>query len=152
MHFRYIELARGTWGASLLIAPRRTLTHIPYVRIDRRAVVIARILGSRHLAQASLSGLDPSPEILAGGVWVDSVHALTSLGLAAFDRRRAGAGVIDAVIAGTWAVFGWRSLHRGRVPPPSHDRDRDRLARRLFKALPGGARLMAEARVARDRR
>lgn len=152
MHRRYIEIARGGWGAALLVAPNSVLTRMPRVRVDRKATVVTRILGARHLTQASLSGLDPSPEILAGGVWVDSVHALTSFGVALFDRRRAGVGVIDAAVAAAWAVFGWHSLHQGRVPPRHHDRGRDRLARRVFRELPGGRRLMEEACRARQQR
>ncbi len=145
-NIRYIELVRAGWGVGLLAAPRTVLARIHGVRIDRRAVVISRILGARHLTQASLSGLDPSPEILAGGVWVDSVHALTALGLAGVDRNRARAGVVDAAVAGLWAAFGWHSLHHGRVPPRAHDKRRDQLARAVFGVLPGGGWLMREAR------
>ncbi len=151
MNLRYIELARGGWGLGLLAAPHTVLTRIHGVHADRKAVVISRILGARHLTQASLSGLDPSPEILAGGVWVDSVHAVTALGLAVVDRRRARAGIIDAAVAGLWAAFGWHSLRHGRVPPRSHDEGRDRLARSVFGVLPGGRPLMAQARRARLR-
>ena len=151
MNLRYIELARGGWGAGLLAAPHSVLTRIHGVRVDRKAVVISRILGARHLAQASLSGLDPSPEILAGGVWVDSVHALTALGLAVVDRNRARAGIVDGAVAGLWAAFGWHSLRHGRVPTPAHDRRRDQLARTVFGVLPGGGWLMREARRARCR-
>jgi hypothetical protein len=151
MNIRPIELLRAAWGASLLLFPRAVLEHVHGVRVDRKAVLIARILGARHMAQASLSGLDPSPEILAGGVWVDSVHSLTAVGLAGVDRRRARAGVTDAVIAALWAVFGWHDLRTGNPPPPSHARGRDRLARTVFGALPGAGPLMAQARRARER-
>ena len=151
MYIRYIELLRAGWGAGLLSAPNAVLTRVHGVRVDRKAEVISRILGARHLVQASLSGVDPSPEILAGGVWVDTVHAVTALGLAVVDRRRARAALTDAVIAGVWAVFGWRDLHSGNVPSRPHDRGRDELARTVFGALPGGGRLMAQARRARLR-
>jgi hypothetical protein len=151
MKIRPIEILRAIWGAGLLVSPRAVLERVHGVRVDRKAIVIARILGARHMVQASLSGLDPSPEILAGGVWVDSVHSMTAIGLAVVDRSRARAGVTDALIAALWAVFGWHDLRTGTVPPQSHDRGRDQLARKVFGALPGAGPLMARARTARDR-
>lgn len=151
MQIRQIELIRAAWGVSLLVAPETVLERVHGVHVDHKAVVIARILGARHLAQASMSGLDPSPEILASGVWVDSVHSLTAAGLALVDHNRARAGATDAIIAAAWAAFGWRDLRAGNVPPRSHATRRDRLARIVFGALPGGGSLMALAERARER-
>lgn len=145
MSVRYIELLRAGWGAGLLAAPETVLERVHGLRVDRKAVVVARILGARHLIQAGLSGASPSPERLAGGVWVDTVHALTALGLAAIDRDRARAGVTDGVIAGVWAGFGVHDLRTTSFPPSSSAR-LDRLARRVFAALPGGEVLMSLAR------
>lgn len=58
---------------------------VHHVTVDNKSVLIARILGVRQLAQAVLSGVRPSPEVLAMGVWVDGVHAMTALGLACVD-------------------------------------------------------------------
>ncbi|MFY0408575.1 hypothetical protein [Solicola sp. PLA-1-18] len=43
-------------------------------------MTVARLLGARHLAQACLSGTRPTPEVIAMGVQVNAVHALTALG------------------------------------------------------------------------
>ena len=75
MSVRYIELLRAGWGAGLLAAPETVLERVHGLRVDRKAVVVARILGARHLLQAGLSGASPSPERVAGGVWVDSAIA-----------------------------------------------------------------------------
>lgn len=146
MKIRAIELIRAGWGGVLLAAPAEVLSHIHGVRVDRRAIVVTRILGARHLVQAALSGVNPGPEVLAAGVWVDTVHSATALGLALLDRRRARGGVIDAVVAGSWAGLGWRHLRTGQARTDGV-RGRDRLARTALRALPGGRALMAQAQA-----
>jgi hypothetical protein len=132
---RWIELARAAWGAALLLAPRQ-------VRVDDRSLLVARILGARHLSQAVLSGVDPSPEVLAMGVWVDCAHATTALALAAVDRSRARGGLTDAGVAAVWAAAGYHDLNTGAVPSPRHDRRRDAMARWVLGMVPGGSILM----------
>lgn len=144
MKIRAIELIRTGWGVLLLAAPNEVLDRIHGVQVDRKALVVTRILGARHLTQALLSGVNPSPEVLAAGVWVDTVHSATALGLAVVDRRRARGGVTDAVVAASWAGLGWRHLRAGKARTDSV-RGRDRLARTVVGALPGGRRLMAQA-------
>jgi len=56
MKIRAIELIRGGWGAVLLAAPAEVRKHIHGVEVDRKALVVTRILGARHLVQAALSG------------------------------------------------------------------------------------------------
>lgn len=148
MKIRAIELVRAGWGAVLLAAPTEVLDHIHGVQVDRKALVVTRILGARHLAQALLSGVNPGPEVLAAGVWVDTVHSATALVLAAVDRRRARGGVTDAVVAASWAALGWRHLRAGNARTDGV-RGRDRLARTVVGALPGGRGLMARARAVR---
>jgi hypothetical protein len=148
MKIRAIELIRAGWGAVLVAAPAEVLDHIHGVRVDRKALVVTRILGARHLAQALLSGVNPGPEVLAAGVWVDVVHSATALGLAVVDRRRARGGVTDAAVAASWAALGWRHLRAGRARTDGI-RGRDRLARTVVGALPGGRGLMARAQAVR---
>lgn len=148
MKFRGFELVRAGWGAALLAAPAEVLTHVHGIEVDDKALVITRILGARHLVQASLSGINPSPEVLAAGIWVDTVHSMTAFGLAAVDRRRARGGIVDGVVAASWAGLALRHLHTGNART-TDIRGRDRLARSVFGALPGGRRLMAQAQAAR---
>ena len=148
--YRVIEVLRGAWGAALLAAPDRILSAIQGVRVDTKSRVIARILGARQLSQAALSGFRPSPEVLAMGVWVDTVHALTALGLALVDCDRARAGLTDTAIAGLWATAGYRDLTRGRATPPAHQRRRDQLAVLVLTHAPGGRVLRKQ--INKDRR
>jgi len=150
MTLRYIEIIRSLWGAILLGAPRRVLSRVAGAEVDHRAVVVVRILGARHLVQAALSGINPSPEVIAAGVWVDTVHSVTAFGLAAADRHRASGGITDAVVAAAWALVGLHDLNSGMVPPPDHDRRRDRLAQIVLAPMPGGRRLLAKAHRARQ--
>ncbi len=138
---RGIELARGGWGATMLLAPRPVLGRLFGVRVDAASVAVARILGVRHLTQAALSGTAPSREVLALGVWVDSVHAVTAVALAGLDTERARAGLVDAVVAATWAGFGLHDLGTAPVRDARTDRVRDQLARWLLSWLPGAGLL-----------
>lgn len=142
---RYEELWRAGWGAALLLAPRPILTRVHHVHVDATAIAVARILGARQLAQALLSGVRPSPEVLAMGVWVDGAHAASAVALAAADPGRARAALTDAAVAGVWAAAGARDLRRGTAGPPGHDRHRDRLARRVLRLVPGGQALLRRA-------
>jgi hypothetical protein len=99
-NYRGIEILRAIWGAALLVDPVRALDATDSAPVDTASRAVARILGARQLVQAILSGLRPSPEVLAMGVWVDTVHALTAAALALSVRRRARAGYTDAAIAG----------------------------------------------------
>ncbi len=55
----------------MLFAPQVVLNRVHHVEVDTENVLVARVLGARHLTQAALSGINPSPEVLAMGVWVD---------------------------------------------------------------------------------
>jgi hypothetical protein len=147
---RTIELIRAAWEAALLFGPRRVMTNVNHLKVDSKSVVIARVLGARHLTQAVLSGFWPSAEVLAMGVWVDAVHSSTAFALALIDRSRARAGLTDAAVAGFWAATGYRDLARGAATPPSHQRRRDRLARLALGVAPGGRLLRRQ--VSADRR
>nr|WP_205849885.1 hypothetical protein [Nakamurella flava] len=142
---RPIEIARAGWGLALLVAPGPVLRNFHGVRVDRRSLVVARVLGARHLTQAVLSGVDPSPEVLAMGVWVDTAHGASAVGLAAVDHSRVRGGLLDAGLALTWALAGYRALRRPDAQSPRHDRRRDALARKVLRYVPGGRRLQLAA-------
>lgn len=134
----------------MLVAPSATLGTIHGLKIDTKSMVIARVLGARQLTQAGLSGIEPSPEILAMGVWVDIAHAATAFGLAVADRSRVRAGITDGVVALTWAGIGYRDLVQGKATPPAHDRRRDQLARTVLGLAPGGGPLFRISQRARQ--
>jgi hypothetical protein len=145
--WRKIELARAVWGLGLLCAPRWTLHRVHRIEVDATSVWVARVLGARQVAQATLSGASPSPEILALGVWVDLAHASSALALAVVDRSRASAGLTDTAVASVWAVRGWHDLRVAPVPRPTHDRRRDAMARAVLGRVPGGAPLRRMVRA-----
>ncbi len=147
---RRVEAARVAYALAMLAAPRR-LQRLLGVRVDRPGTVVVRVLGARQLVQGLASGVSPSPEVLAMGVWVDLAHASTGLGLAAVDRSRARAGLTDAVLAATWAAAGLWDLRTARATPPAHDRRRDELARAVLRRAPGGPWLLSQAHAARRR-
>ncbi len=142
-------MGRAAWGGALLLAPSATLGTVHGLDIDTKSMVIARILGGRQLTQAALSGIEPSPEVLAMGVWVDVAHAATAFGLAIADRSRARAGITDAVVALTWAGIGYRDLVNSTATPPAHDRRRDQLAQAVLGLAPGGGALLRISRRVR---
>jgi hypothetical protein len=146
---RAIELLRGLWGLTLLSAPATVLGSLG-LRTGARATAVSRILGARHLTQATLSGVDPSPELLAAGVWVDRVHATTAIALAAVDAGRRRAALIDAGMAAGWAAFGRHDLAAGHCPPRRHELRRDQLATWLLAHLPGGRGLLSVAALTRS--
>jgi len=150
VNLRTIEVARAAWGTALVVAPRAVLASLVHVRIDRPSLVVTRVLGARQVGQAVLSGVSPSPEVLAMGVWVDAAHSVTALVLVAADRDRARAGLADAVVAASWAYFGHRDLRTARATAPDHDRRRDRAARWALGWLPGGAPLLRLAASTRQ--
>ncbi len=137
---RAIEVFRGAWGAALLISPAVILEQFLRARADSRSIAVARVLGARHLAQAALSGIRPTPAVLAMGVWVDVAHASTALMLACADPARARAATTDAAVAAGWAAAGFRELTHAERPLRAGGKWRDRHARSVLRHLPAGRR------------
>jgi hypothetical protein len=143
---RRIELTRGAFGLALLCAPRWSLRNLHDIEVDTKSIAVARILGARQLAQAGLSGVNPSPEVLALGVWVDVAHGTTAAAVALLDRDRASAGLLNLATAGVWAAWGGVDLRRGpAMRPGGHERLRDRLAHWSLTRLPAGPSLLRPA-------
>lgn len=145
MNIRYLELGRAGWGMALLVAPRQVLQRAHHVRVDQRSEWVARVLGVRHLAQAAISGVEPTPAVLAVGVWVDVVHAATALGLAVVDDGRRRAGLTDTAVTATWAALGLRDLLTSSPAAPTSRSRRDALARWALRWLPGAQPLRRRA-------
>lgn len=104
--------ARLAWAGVLLLVPGRLLR--PVGPASTGAVVTLRVLGVRHAVQAVVTGLRPTPGVFAAGAAVDGLHSITSLALAAVDRRQRHAALTDAAVAAGWAVLGAVvARHRG---------------------------------------
>jgi len=113
---RHVALARVGWGMVLLLAPRPVMRRVHHVRADRAGVVVARVLGVRQVGQGLVSAVWPESDVLVVGVGVDAVHSASMVGLAAVDRGRARGALTDAVLAGGWAVLGYKALRSAGRP------------------------------------
>jgi hypothetical protein len=78
---------------------------------DDRTVSAMRLLGARHLIQASASALDTSPRFLVGGGLLDAAHSTSMVFLGAIDPTRRRLAWLDSVVESGWSAA---SLHLGR--------------------------------------
>jgi hypothetical protein len=103
---RALQMARAGYGGALLRQPggaiRLATGHLP----GRRACRVARLLGARHLAQATLTALVPQPGVFVAGAGVDALHAASMIMLAAADRTARRAALTDAVVEADFAATG----------------------------------------------
>jgi hypothetical protein len=85
------------------------------------AVLVTRVLGARHLAQALLTatadaaGLPPAA-VLAAGAAVDTLHAASMAGLAVMSRPLRRAALTDAALETTLAALGLLAARGGGAP------------------------------------
>jgi hypothetical protein len=116
---RFAALRVG-YAALLLAAPDPVIGLYTGHRAYPLTRAVTRLLGSRHLIQGILTGGTPSTHVLALGVKVDLAHAGSMFGLAVLDQRRRRAGLIDAAVAGFFAMAGAVLATRApaELPPP----------------------------------
>lgn len=103
---------RAGWGVVLIAAPRRVLAASGSSPDSRAARAVLRVLGARHLAQAAVELGVPVPAVAALSAGVDTLHALSGLGLAAVDGRWRRGALTDAAIATAFAVANQRIAAR----------------------------------------
>jgi hypothetical protein len=114
-----MSLARAGYGAVLLCAPGAVIGLCTGRRASRRARAVARLLGCRHLAQAAMTAMAPTPAVLAIGAEVDLAHAASMLALGAANQPLRRAPLYDALVATTFAALGAACAPApaaGRVP------------------------------------
>ena len=146
-----LGVVRGGYGALQLAAPALVSERLLGRPLDTRGRAIARILGARQLAQAMASGREPGYPVLALGVEVDLLHALSMLGLAAASPGRRRAALADTLIAASFAAAGAlaaraASAERPPIPGGTLGRLRQSWADRLAGALVPGSRVGHDAR------
>lgn len=99
-----VELVRGLLGVCELVRPQLLYRAVTGTQPTPGVVVVMRVLGARHAAQALLLSR-------AGRSWhrcgalVDLAHAASMVGLACGSRRWRRAAGIDAVLASAFAVM-----------------------------------------------
>lgn len=95
---RWVAAGRAATGLFALVDPRWAL--VPSERGSTSARRVMRVLGARHLLQAGVEAVAPTPTVLAIGAGVDAVHAVTCLGFAVLGGARWRHGVLlNAVTA-----------------------------------------------------
>jgi hypothetical protein len=94
-----LQLARADYGTALVLAPGPAILLATGRLPGRRACRVARLLGARHLAQATLTALAPLPAVFGAGAEVDALHAASMLMLAAVDRAARRDTVAEAAFA-----------------------------------------------------
>lgn len=78
-----LQLARVCYGVALLCEPGPAIRLCTGRPPGRRACRMARLLGARHLVQATVTALAPLPDaLLLLGAEIDAVHAASMLMLA----------------------------------------------------------------------
>lgn len=82
-----LAVVRGAYGAGLLLAPPPVLARLARTPLDGLALVAARTLGARELAQAAAIDARPTRARLALGVAVDCAHAASMVAVARWARR-----------------------------------------------------------------
>ncbi len=111
---------RLAYGATLLAAPGHAVQAATGHPADTRARRVTRLLGARHLLQGIGTVGRPGPDVLGLGAEVDLVHSATALALGVLDGRRRRAGLVDAAVAGSFAVAGLAVTRDAvRRPPPA---------------------------------
>jgi len=111
---RRAEVVRVGWGALLVLAPGVVLRGAQAPQASKRAMRIARLLGSRQLVQGTVTLLGGGAHGVTRGVGavVDGLHAGSALALAALSPRwRLTAGA-DAVVAAAFAATAFVATDR----------------------------------------
>jgi hypothetical protein len=112
---RALPVIRAGYGMVLLLAPgpaiRLATGRLPGPRTRR----VARVLGIRHLIQATLTAAAPRPATFAVGGQVDAVHTASMLLLAAVSRAGRRAALTDALAEAALAAAGFSASVQART-------------------------------------
>ena len=100
--------ARAGYGAALLCAPRTVIRLCTGGDPSLVTLRVARILGLRHLAQASLSAAPAAAAAGVAGPVVDVLHAASMLALATANRGPRRAELADSAVELALAVASCR--------------------------------------------
>ncbi len=117
--------ARLVYGAVLATAPAFAVRVVGSRPLDRRALVVVRVLGVRHLAQAALVGPGAGPLTMLAATLTDALHAASMVGLGAVSHARRRVAVCDAIVGTVFTVTdATAARRRGRGGGASRSPDR----------------------------
>jgi hypothetical protein len=105
---RTLVMIRLGFGLLQLSAPNLVPTHLLGQPLRRREQTVVRLLGARHLLQATVTVAMPTPAVLRLGAGVDAAHAASMI-IAAVDRRRRRPAVSEVLCASGFAAAGLAS-------------------------------------------
>ena len=116
--------ARACYGWLLACTPRWILRAGAPQPPGRDTVVVTRVLGGRHLAQALVTATAgtagvPPAITLAAGAAVDALHATSMAALALMSRPLRRAALTDATLEAGLAAAGLLAARAARAPRPS---------------------------------
>ncbi len=103
---RRVSIARVLLGAVQLVRP----TWVARDGADDELTIGAiRLLGARDMTQGVITLLRPSRRVIRLGAAVDTIHALSMVGLAAVDRPRRVTALTSVAYAAGCAVAGFKA-------------------------------------------
>ena len=95
---------RAVYGMILLLWSDRVI-HVVSDESVSRAATVGRILGARHVLQAFTIERTNSRGLLCFGAAVDTVHALSMVGIAVLDEEHRWLAASDAILASGLAFY-----------------------------------------------
>ena len=102
---RLLPGVRLAYGLALVLAPR-TVAGAVGERPDRAVLAVMRLLGVRHLVQASLLARSREPRRVRLGAGVDGAHGASMLALAAALPRHRTLALASALVAAGMTACG----------------------------------------------
>lgn len=100
---RYLEIIRGVWALTELIAPRWLTGMVLRSTVEGKSAAVIRVLGARDLVQARVTVGGSRHAHCVGGK-VDVFHAVSMLGVAALCARHGSLAAASAVVAIVFAI------------------------------------------------
>ncbi|MGH8890574.1 MAG: hypothetical protein ACRDV3_12580 [Acidothermaceae bacterium] len=100
---RLHAILRAGYGSLLLFCPAQMVEVLRAPPDDSTSILIARVLGARHLAQATVTTIAPLRKVVVAGAFVDALHGITDIAMATADPRWRRAASTDAAVAFTSA-------------------------------------------------
>jgi hypothetical protein len=134
---RALQLTRAGYAVALLLKPGLTIRLATGRAPGGRACRVARLLGARHLAQATLTALAPRPGVFAAGAAADALHAASMFVLAVANRAGRRTALTDAMAEAAFAAAGLAAAAAyagGTGTQPRRRTHGDGAARRLLPA------------------